>query len=136
VENVMLLRSVICKDISGKFQDYTGRIQSCLKQAAKTGDTSTEDLDIRHIEDLYLNLANQDALRPSILAFYWWDNRRLVRPDITSVSTQPSRTRFMLSATLRQNDKDGVNANRLCMVTFELSMERKQGGSKALTAAN
>jgi hypothetical protein len=136
VENVMLLRSVSCKERSEKFQDYTGHIQSCLRQAATTGDTSTEDLDIRHVEDLYLNLANQDALRPSILAFYWRDNRRLARPDITSVFTQPSRTRFMLSAALRQNGKDRVNANRMCMVTFELSMERRRGGSRALIAEN
>jgi hypothetical protein len=133
VENAMLLRSVSCKERSEKFQDYTGHIQSCLRQAATTGDTSTEDLDILHVEDLYLNLANQDEPRPSILAFYWRDNCRLARPDITSVS---NRTRFMLSATLRQHGKARVNANRMCMVTFELSMERKQGGSKALTAEN
>jgi hypothetical protein len=114
----MLLRSVSCKERSQKFQDYTGHIQSCLRQAATTGDRSTEDLNIRHVKDLYLNFANQDALRPSILAFYWRDNRRLAHPDITSVSTQPSRTRFMLSATFRQNGKDRVNANQMCTVTW------------------
>lgn len=136
VENVMLLRSVSCRERSEKFQDYTDHIQSYLRQAAMTADMSTKDLDIRHIEDLYLNLASQDELSPGSLGFYWRDNRRLTRPDTTSVSTQPSRTRFMLSATLRQYRKDRVNANRLCMVTFELSMERERGGSEALTAEN
>ncbi|KAI9371082.1 hypothetical protein BJX61DRAFT_512750 [Aspergillus egyptiacus] len=124
VSNAMLLRSVTCKERSGKFQDYTGHIQSCLRQAATTGDTSTGDLHIGHEEDLYLNLANQDALRPSILPFYWSDNRRLVRPDMTSDSDHQGRTRFMLSATLRHHD-----ASRMYNVTFELSVRRKQGGS-------
>lgn len=34
------------------------------------GDILTKVLDIQHIKDLYLNLVNQDTLRPSILAFY------------------------------------------------------------------
>ncbi|KAA8646725.1 uncharacterized protein ATNIH1004_005400 [Aspergillus tanneri] len=129
VENAMLLRSVSCKDRSEKFKDYTDHIQSCLRQAATTGDTSTGDLYIPHIEDLYLNLANQDALRPNILPFYWNDNRRLLRPDITSVSSYPSRIRFTLSATLRQNGKDTVNADRMYLAAYELYVQRNRGDS-------
>ncbi|GKZ24684.1 hypothetical protein AbraIFM66951_003495 [Aspergillus brasiliensis] len=125
MSNAMLLRSVSCKESLEKFQDYTGHIQSCLRQAATTGDTSAGDLPIGHDEDLYLDLANQDARRPSLLPFYWCDNHRLVRPHMMSGSDYQARTRFTLSATLRHNDKDRINASPMYMVTFELSLQRK-----------
>ncbi|PLB54758.1 hypothetical protein P170DRAFT_505455 [Aspergillus steynii IBT 23096] len=129
VENAMLLRSVSCKDRSGQSQDCTGHIQSCLRQAARTGDVSTRDLHIHPVEDLYLDLANQEALRPSFLPFYWSDNRRLLRPEVTPVNIYPNRMRFILSATIRQNGNDGAKAHRTYIAGFELNVQRKQGGS-------